>query len=311
MNKKYEPIKRISKEAYNLIANGMIYDSCSGISFLSDNEYVNIQSYDTKDRKKCKYECHRKYIDIQFILEGEEIIEVFPVRGINETPVYDEDKDISFFKFMGTGIKNVLNKGDFLFVFPGQAHMPCVCVEHKAKVKKAVFKIPVSVLPKLFFMDIDGTLTDGKIYISPSGEVMKAFNIKDGYGIANLLPKNNWIPIVITGRNSEIVKKRAEELGISEVYQGVVDKKEKLIQIAGKYNRFILENGKFPGTAFFGDDIPDLECIKIADIGGCPADAVVEVRKVCQFVSRFKGGDGAGREFIEFLVQNQNISAPL
>ena len=84
-------------------------------------------------------------------------------------------------------------------------------------------------------MDIDGTLTDGKIYIGFSGEVMKAFDVKDGYAIHDLLPKHNIVPVIVTGRTSVIVENRAKELGIQELYQGIHDKTKILNQIIEKY----------------------------------------------------------------------------
>ena len=73
-------------------------------------------------------------------------------------------------------------------------------------------------------MDVDGSLTDGKIYMGPSGEVMKAFNARDGFAINHLLPDNSISPVIITGRKSDIVTRRCEELHITEVHQGVADK---------------------------------------------------------------------------------------
>ena len=86
----------------------------------------------------------------------------------------------------------------------------------------------------LFVMDVDGTVTDGRIFIGSDGEVMKAFGVKDGYGIKKLM-KNGIIPVNITGRESAIVAARCRELGIEELRQGVVDKLECLICIAEKY----------------------------------------------------------------------------
>ena len=83
-------------------------------------------------------------------------------------------------------------------------------------------------------MDVDGTLTDGKIYMSAEGEMMKAFNIKDGYAIAHLGEKQ-IVPVIITGRSSKILAKRCQELGIEELYQGIEDKVAKLLAICKKY----------------------------------------------------------------------------
>ena len=81
---------------------------------------------------------------------------------------------------------------------------------------------------KYLVMDVDGTLTDGKIYMGANGEVMKAFNIKDGYGIHDILIPNGIRPVIITGRTSNIVEKRCYELGIKDLFQGVKNKFEVL-----------------------------------------------------------------------------------
>lgn len=89
---------------------------------------------------------------------------------------------------------------------------------------------------KYLVMDVDGTLTDGKVYIGNNGEICKAFCIKDGYGIRNLLIPSGIIPIIITGRESAIVFNRCRELGITRIYQGISDKYSKLIYI--RYKRY-------------------------------------------------------------------------
>ncbi len=147
-------------------------------------------------------------------------------------------------------------------------------------------------------MDVDGTLTDGKIYMSPSGEAMKAFNIKDGCGIHDLLIPSGIVPIIITGRKSDIVTNRCEEIGITEVYQGVKDKLFLLSNIC---------NDDYGAVAYIGDDINDLPCMNkvLAEDGviGCPADAVEAVKKVANYIAPHNGGDGAVRDFIEWLMQ--------
>lgn len=150
---------------------------------------------------------------------------------------------------------------------------------------------------KMLVMDVDGTLTDGKIYISTQGEIMKAFNVKDGLGITKLHDKS-IVPVIITGRNSDIVTQRANELSIREVIQGVHNKVEVLKQVAKKY-----ECG-FSEIAFIGDDENDLESMKLCGVKGCPADAVKNVVQIADFVCKRNGGDGAVREFIEYLLIN-------
>lgn len=163
-------------------------------------------------------------------------------------------------------------------------------------------------------MDVDGTLTDGKIYMGQTGESFKAFDIKDGCGIAILLPKMNIEPVIITARESEILKNRCKELGIKLLVQNSKDKVSALNQILTSYNErngtaYSLEN-----CAYMGDDIVDLpvmEAIKNAGGGAvCPNDAVEDVRKVCSFVCTKKSGSGAIREFIEWL-RKQEINSDI
>lgn len=157
-------------------------------------------------------------------------------------------------------------------------------------------------------MDVDGSLTDGKIYMGDNGELMKAFSIKDGYVFKYILKPLNIKPIVITARNSEIVKKRCEELGISDIYQGRIDKFKTLREVIGE--------DKLGKCAYFGDDIIDLKCIiPIKEHGGmigCPADAVTELKGIADYVCVENAGCGALREFVEWLInckqQTYNLS---
>ena len=148
---------------------------------------------------------------------------------------------------------------------------------------------------KLLVMDVDGTLTDGRIYIGPGGEVMKAFDAKDGYGIAHLR-EHDVEPVILTGRESGIVAFRADELGIREVRQGVSDKVGELRAVAEKYGAAPEE------IAYIGDDLNDMDCIRFAGISAAPADAAEPVRQAADYVCRCGGGRGAVREFIELLA---------
>lgn len=151
---------------------------------------------------------------------------------------------------------------------------------------------------KLFVMDVDGTLTDGKIYVGENGELMKAFSVKDGYAIHCLLKKNNIIPAIITGRISKFVELRSAELDILEVHQGVADKAAKLIEVAKKYHLQQCE------IAYMGDDDNDLEAMQAAGLVGCPADASENVKNTADFISIYRGGEGAVREFVEKIVKD-------
>lgn len=151
---------------------------------------------------------------------------------------------------------------------------------------------------KYLIMDVDGTLTDGKIYMGNSGEVMKAFSVKDGCGIHDILIPSGITPVIITGRKSDIVLNRCNEIGINEVYQGISNKIDKLFTITSD----------FSSVAYIGDDINDFSCMMLVKeaggIVGCPKDSVSKVTRIADFVSGYKGGDGAVRNFIEWLVES-------
>lgn len=153
---------------------------------------------------------------------------------------------------------------------------------------------------KLLVMDVDGTLTDGKIYMSANGELMKAFNIKDGYAIAHLR-EYGIEPVIITGRESDIVKQRCKELGITELYQGVGNKLFCLRSICEKKG-LALAN-----VAYMGDDVNDLPCIQYCGHSSCPSDAVKPVKEKVLYICETKGGEGAVREYIELLLKGLNI----
>ena len=150
---------------------------------------------------------------------------------------------------------------------------------------------------KYLVMDVDGTLTDGRIYMGNDGEMMKAFDIKDGCGIHDILIPAGIAPVIITGRSSKILENRCKELGITNLHQGIRNKIEKLLTITTDLSM----------VAYIGDDINDLSCLEpIKEAGGlvgCPADAVQKVINLADFVSKRNGGNGAVREFIEWIVE--------
>lgn len=152
-------------------------------------------------------------------------------------------------------------------------------------------------LIRLLVTDVDGTLTDGKIYMSSGGELCKAFHIKDGLGIKDILPKFGIACAVITGRDSAIVANRCRELNIRYLFQGVADKVECLKNLINELGL------QWQEVAYIGDDLNDLAVMSLCGIKVCPADAAREVKGICDFVSTYNGGDGAVREFIEFLTR--------
>ena len=152
----------------------------------------------------------------------------------------------------------------------------------------------------MLVMDVDGTLTNGKIYMSANGELMKAFNIKDGYAIARF-PNYGIEPVIITGRSSEIVKQRCAELKITELHQGIENKSYKLRDVCEKLHVELSQ------VAYIGDDLNDLPCMKICGCSACPFDAMKQVKDSVSYVCQSKGGDGAVREFIDYLLTKQTL----
>lgn len=148
---------------------------------------------------------------------------------------------------------------------------------------------------RFLVMDVDGTLTDGKIYMSSQGELFKAFDIKDGYTIYTL-DKIGIIPIIITGRVSEIVERRATELKITEIHQGVRDKMSKLQEVLSKYN------GNIDEVAYIGDDYNDKECMIECGYSGCPSDSEPDIKPYVDYVCSCNGGKGALREFVKQII---------
>lgn len=159
---------------------------------------------------------------------------------------------------------------------------------------------------RFLVMDVDGTLTDGKIYMGQDGELFKAFDIKDGYGVKCLLPEANIIPVVITARNSRIVENRCQEMGVAELYQGKMDKYAILLQVLKKYSELDHTEYTLANVAYVGDDLLDLQCMRpIKEAGGyiaCPNDAVKEVKDIAHYISVKNAGSGAVREIIDKLT---------
>ncbi len=162
---------------------------------------------------------------------------------------------------------------------------------------------------KFLVMDVDGTLTDGKIYMGVDGECLKAFDIKDGYALHTLLKENGIIPVIITARKSPMVEHRCKELGVKEIHQGMMNKLDCLKSIVEKYSSEEAPYS-FSNVAYIGDDLLDLQCMNpiknAGGIAGCPADAVKSVKLACDYVSSLRAGEGAVRDFVEFIIsQNE------
>ena len=155
---------------------------------------------------------------------------------------------------------------------------------------------------KLVAFDVDGVLTDGSITYTDKGDEIKTFDAKDGHGIVTLR-KNEIIIAIITARSTPIVDKRGQELGITHIYQGA---KKKIVALEELMNMYNLD---FSEIAYVGDDMPDVCILERVGLACCPADAVDEVKQICNFISTKPGGKGAVREISDFILANKRVSA--
>lgn len=275
---------------------------------LEDGIWANVDIYNTQTRNKTHFESHRKYLDLQWVIQGSEIIEVCDIQYLLPNRRYCIEKDIQLYH-SSEGVEYVIKEGEGILLYPMNAHRPCIAVNETllSEVKKIVFKIPIcySKSVKCIFMDTDGTLTDGKIYVGAKGEYVKAFDVKDGYAIKSILPKYGILPCVITGRESEILANRCSELGVTELYQNVDDKKKVIRKVAERYNF------DFSELVYIGDDANDSECMQmIKSAGGitaCPKDSAEDVLALANYISVRNGGNGVVREVIDWLTASVKI----
>jgi 3-deoxy-D-manno-octulosonate 8-phosphate phosphatase (KDO 8-P phosphatase) len=153
---------------------------------------------------------------------------------------------------------------------------------------------------ELIVLDVDGTMTDSRITYSEDGDEIKSFNVKDGLAITSWRRLGKQVAI-ITGRSSNIVARRAKELRIEHFYQGIHNKKEVLEELLEKLDL------KMENVAAIGDDLNDLQMLKSAQISFVPRDASAYVDKIASVILTKRGGDGAVREMIEYLIKKEGL----
>lgn len=155
---------------------------------------------------------------------------------------------------------------------------------------------------RLLALDCDGVLTDGRLYYGNNGEELKTFSILDGHGIKMLRAASVEVAI-ITGRSSELVKRRAKELGVVRLLQGREDKLVALDELLAE-----LGLGR-EAVAYCGDDLPDLPAIRAVGLGIAPANAYPLVREHADWVTTQRGGEGAVREIADRIMEAQGTLA--
>lgn len=151
---------------------------------------------------------------------------------------------------------------------------------------------------KLLILDVDGVMTDGKLYFDGQGETLKAFNSKDGLGIKMLLDNDIHVTI-ISGRDSDIVRSRAKELGIDTLFLGQHSKIAAFHECLKKYQLTAEQ------IAYIGDDVNDLPVMKQVAVSVAPADAFEDIKAISAWVSQRNGGDGVVREVCDQLLKAQ------
>ena len=152
---------------------------------------------------------------------------------------------------------------------------------------------------KLLICDVDGVFSDGLVYMSNSGDELKTFHTRDGYGVRSLLTSD--IPVaIITGRRSQIVEDRMTALGITHIYQGVDNKLEPYEELLALYKVTPQE------VAYIGDDMVDLPVMQKVGLSVCVADGHPYVRQHADMTTHIKGGHGALRELTDLILLSQD-----
>ncbi len=154
---------------------------------------------------------------------------------------------------------------------------------------------------KLVAFDVDGVMTDGSLTFLEDGREIKTYNAKDGLGVV-MLSKAGIITSIITARDNNVVKIRAGQIDIKELYMGQKNKVQALIELSKKYELDLSQ------IAYMGDDLPDICVLQEVGLACCPKDAIKEVIENCNFVSKFNGGKGAVRELCDFILKAQNLT---
>lgn len=150
-----------------------------------------------------------------------------------------------------------------------------------------------------FIFDVDGVLTDGSVFVTENGEQSRAFNIKDGYAL-QLAVKCGYNVCAVSGSRSKSALYRLNSLGVKDVYMGIHTKIEKIKNYLEEKS-IIHEN-----VLYMGDDIPELEVMKLVGLPVCPADAAEEIKAISMYVSPFAGGKGCARDVIEKVLKVQD-----
>jgi 3-deoxy-D-manno-octulosonate 8-phosphate phosphatase (KDO 8-P phosphatase) len=153
---------------------------------------------------------------------------------------------------------------------------------------------------KAIILDVDGVLTNGILMLTESGDQLRQFNIKDGYAL-QLAVKKGIKVAALSGARSKGVEHRLRGLGIQDIFLGLESKLE-------AYTNYLLQNNLSSNQVLFmGDDIPDLQVMKLSGLAVCPLDAVEEIKAISHYISSKNGGEGCVRDIVEKVLKIQNL----
>ena len=151
-------------------------------------------------------------------------------------------------------------------------------------------------------LDVDGVMTDGGIIPTPDGDFIRRYDAKDGYAIASAIREGLKVCIISGGRG-RMLENRLQMLGVTRYYLNCMDKVTAIREFVADYS-IDLEN-----VIYMGDDIPDLECMRLVGVPVCPSDAAMEVVEASRYISEFNGGHGAVRDIIEQVMRAKGVWA--
>ena len=153
---------------------------------------------------------------------------------------------------------------------------------------------------KVVLTDVDGVLTDGGMYYSNKGDIMKKFHTRDGMGVT-LLRKNNIPSVIVTKEKNEIIKQWSRKMKIDKLLMGVNNKEAVLEKICKNYGV------KSSEICYIGDDINDLGLLKLVGLSATPSDGIIETQKICDYVCENNGGNGVFREVANMILSSQKV----
>ena len=153
---------------------------------------------------------------------------------------------------------------------------------------------------KVVLTDVDGVLTDGGMYYSNKGDIMKKFHVRDGMGVT-LLRKNTIPTIIVTKEKNEIIKQWSKKMKIDKLLMGIINKEAVLEKICQNYDVQASE------ICYIGDDINDLGLLKLVGFSATPSDGIIEAQKICDYVCENSGGNGVFREVANMILSSQKV----